>query len=311
MTQQSRGDATQPAAPIVWPEGFRSAANLGFDLDSEDVALTVDRGTRNRLSVMSHQAYGALTGVPRVLALLERYDVRATFFAPGYTVERYPDLLKRIRDAGHEIAHHGYMHEAMAGLSYEEEAAVIDRGLEALDSVLGVRPVGYRAPLWETSYSTAEMLLDRGFLYDSSLMDSDLPYELAERPGEGGAIPHRDPGLMGAGRLGAVRIRARGVRPWCDRGSGQGAVDVAGRTGRVAPLRVVLHPDDPPLPQRQARQDAGARDPPGYDDRHVGSLAHELRGDRQARAIPGARAAGLPAAGDRGVAAQHAVGGTG
>lgn len=185
MTQHQTSDATQPAAPITWPQGFRSAANIGFDLDSEDVALTVDRGTRNRLSVMSHQAYGALTGVPRVLDLLKRFDVQATFFAPGYTVERYPDLLKRIRDAGHEIAHHGYMHEAMAGLSYDEEAGIIDRGLEALDSVLGIRPVGYRAPLWETSYSTAEILLDRGFLYDSSLMDSDLPYELAERPGEG------------------------------------------------------------------------------------------------------------------------------
>ncbi|MFG2887676.1 polysaccharide deacetylase [Streptomyces sp. NPDC048297] len=179
------GDATQPAAPITWPTGFRAAANLGFDLDAEDVALTIDRGTRDRLSVMSHQAYGALTGVPRVLDLLDRFDLKATFFAPGYTVERYPDLLRRIRDAGHEIAHHGYLHEAMAGLSYKEEAAVIDRGLESLDKVLGVRPVGYRAPLWETSYSTAEILLDRGFLYDSSLMDSDLPYELAERPGDG------------------------------------------------------------------------------------------------------------------------------
>ncbi|MFF8919303.1 polysaccharide deacetylase [Streptomyces sp. NPDC015032] len=174
------GDATQPAGPVAWPEGFRAAATLGFDLDSEDVALTADSGTRERLSVMTHQAYGALTGVPRVLRLLERYDLKATFFAPGYTVERYPDLLRQIRDSGHEIAHHGYLHEAMAGISREREEAIIDRGLEALDSVLGIRPVGYRAPMWETSYATPQILLDRGLLYDSSLMDSDLPYELAE-----------------------------------------------------------------------------------------------------------------------------------
>lgn len=177
-------DVTRPADPVAWPDGCTAAATLGFDLDSEDVALTVDPESRHRLSAMSHQAYGALTGVPRVLDLLERYDVRATFFCPGYTAERYPDLLRRVRDAGHEIAHHGYLHEAMAGMTREQEAAVLDRGLEALDRVAGVRPEGYRAPMWETTYQTAELLLDRGFLYDSSLMDSDVPYELAERPGE-------------------------------------------------------------------------------------------------------------------------------
>jgi peptidoglycan/xylan/chitin deacetylase (PgdA/CDA1 family) len=178
-------DVTAPAGPVTWPAGYQAAATLGFDMDAEDVALTVDPESRHRLSAMSHQAYGPLTGVPRVLDLLERYDVRATFFCPGYTAERYPDLLRRVRDAGHEIAHHGYLHEAMAGMSRDQEAAVLDRGLEALDRVAGIRPVGYRAPMWETTYATAELLLDRGFAYDSSLMDSDLPYELAERPGAG------------------------------------------------------------------------------------------------------------------------------
>lgn len=178
-------DVTQPAQPISWPGNHTAAAILGFDLDAEDVALTVDPESRQRLSVMSHQAYGPLTGVPRVLELLARHDLRATFFCPGYTAERYPDLLRRVRDEGHEIAHHGYLHEAMAGASRAEEAAVLDRGLEALDRVVGTSPVGYRAPMWETTYQTAELLLDRGFHYDSSLMDSDFPYELAERPGDG------------------------------------------------------------------------------------------------------------------------------
>jgi peptidoglycan/xylan/chitin deacetylase (PgdA/CDA1 family) len=177
-------DVTAPAAAVSWPDGHRAAATLGFDMDGEDVAITVDAESRHRLSAMSHQAYGALTGVPRVLELLRRHDVRATFFCPGYTAERYPDVLRRVRDDGHEIAHHGFMHEAMAGMTREQETAVLDRGLEALDRVVGLRPVGYRAPMWETTYATAELLLDRGFLYDSSLMDSDVPYELAERPGE-------------------------------------------------------------------------------------------------------------------------------
>jgi peptidoglycan/xylan/chitin deacetylase (PgdA/CDA1 family) len=154
-------------------------------MDAEDVALTVDPESRHRLSAMSHQAYGPLTGMPRVLDLLKRHDLRATFFCPGYTAERYPDLLRRVRDEGHEIAHHGYLHEAIAGMSPTQEADVLDRGLDALERVVGTRPTGYRAPMWETTYATAGLLLDRGFRYDSSLMDSDLPYELAERPGEG------------------------------------------------------------------------------------------------------------------------------
>jgi peptidoglycan/xylan/chitin deacetylase (PgdA/CDA1 family) len=177
-------DVTQPATPVSWPAGRQAAAFIGFDMDAEDVALTVDPESRHRLSAMSHQAYGPLTGMPRVLDLLARHDLRATFFCPGYTAERYPDLLRRVRDEGHEIAHHGYLHEAIAGMTPQQEAEVLDRGLDALERVVGVRPSGYRAPMWETTYATAGLLLDRGFLYESSMMDSDLPYELAERPGE-------------------------------------------------------------------------------------------------------------------------------
>jgi peptidoglycan-N-acetylglucosamine deacetylase len=173
-------DVTEPAAPIRWPQGHRAAATLGFDMDAEAVALTVQPSSAGRLSVMSHQAYGPLTGVPRILRVLEQRGVRATFFCPGFTAERYPDLLRRVRDAGHEVAHHGYLHEAVAGMTAAEEAAMLDRGLDALDRVLGERPVGYRAPMWEATYATAGLLLDRGFAYDSSLMDGELPYLLAE-----------------------------------------------------------------------------------------------------------------------------------
>jgi len=173
-------DATLPAAPVTWPSGEQAAATLGFDMDAESVVLTVQPSSASRLSVMSHQAYGPLTGMPRILDLLARRDLRATFFCPGFTAERYPDLLRRVRDAGHEIAHHGYLHESVAGMTVAQEAAMIDRGLDALEQVTGQRPVGYRAPMWETTYATAGLLLDRGFLYDSSLMDGEMPYELAE-----------------------------------------------------------------------------------------------------------------------------------
>ncbi len=178
-------DATRPAEPIQWPAGKRAAAVLGFDMDAESVVLAINPEHRRRLSVMSHQAYGPVTGMPRILAMLRRHELRATFFCPGYTAERYPDLVRRVLDDGHEVAHHGYLHEAIQGMSVQQEADVLDRGLDALQRITGQRPVGYRAPMWETTYATAQLLLDRGFLYDSSLMDCDVPYELAERPGDG------------------------------------------------------------------------------------------------------------------------------
>jgi peptidoglycan/xylan/chitin deacetylase (PgdA/CDA1 family) len=172
-------DATSPAEPVEWPGGRRAAAIFSFDLDAEAVVLTADPSNATRLSVMSHQAYGPLTGVPRLLRLLARQEVTATFFVPGYTAERYPGVVAGIAEAGHEIAHHGYLHEAVRGMTPQQEAAMLDRGLEALDKVLGIRPAGYRAPMWEATYATPRLLADRGFAYDSSLMDSDVPYRLA------------------------------------------------------------------------------------------------------------------------------------
>ena len=162
-----------------WPDGKRAAAAFTFDVDAESAVLWSQPHNANRMSVMSHQAYGPLVGVPRILGLLERHGVRGTFFVPGYTADRYPDVVRSIADAGHELAHHGYLHEQPTALTLEGEIEALDRGLEALDRVAGVRPIGYRAPMWDLSWRTPELLHERGFLYDSSLMDADSPYELA------------------------------------------------------------------------------------------------------------------------------------
>jgi peptidoglycan/xylan/chitin deacetylase (PgdA/CDA1 family) len=151
--------------------------------------LAVDHGHANRMSAISHQAYGPLVGVPRILKILARHEVTSTFFVPGYTAFRYPDVIRSIVAEGHEIAHHGYLHEAMAGLSADEEAAILDRGTAVLEEVTGVRPIGYRAPMWELNWHSPKLLRDRGFLYDSSLMDADHPYELAVGTGSLVEIP--------------------------------------------------------------------------------------------------------------------------
>lgn len=168
-----------PAEPVTWPEKFRAAASFTFDVDAESAVLATAPHARMRAGVMSHQSYGPLVGVPRILDILTRHGVTATFFVPGYTADRYPAVVRSIADAGHEIAHHGYMHEPLEGVDRATEASYLDRGLEALERVAGIRPVGYRAPMWEPTWSTADLLAERGFLYDSSFMDADVPYELA------------------------------------------------------------------------------------------------------------------------------------
>jgi peptidoglycan/xylan/chitin deacetylase (PgdA/CDA1 family) len=171
------------ASPIPWPDGKRAAAAFTFDVDAESAVLGPAPEAATRMSVMSHQAYGPLVGVPRILSILERQGIRSTFFVPGYTALRYPQVVRSIAEAGHEIAHHGYLHEPMTGLSETAEAEILDRGIEAIEKVAGVTPVGYRAPMWELNYQSPALLAQRGFLYDSSLMDADVPYELAVRPG--------------------------------------------------------------------------------------------------------------------------------
>jgi peptidoglycan-N-acetylglucosamine deacetylase len=168
-----------PLHPITWPDGAKAAASFTFDVDAESCTIAHDPTSTRRMSLMSHQSYGPKVAVPRLLAILARQDIRATFFIPGFTAESYPDVVRRIVDGGHEVAHHGYLHEPMQGIDAATEAGYMDRGLEALTKVAGVRPVGYRAPWWELNWHSPGLLADRGFLYDSSLLDGDAPYRFA------------------------------------------------------------------------------------------------------------------------------------
>ena len=168
---------------VRWPDGKSAAAAFTFDVDAESAVLWGNEAVGARMSVMSHQAYGPLVGIPRILDLLEQHQIRSTFFVPGHTADRYPVAVRSIVAAGHEIAHHGYLHEQPTALTLEDEIDALDRGLAALADVAGVRPVGYRAPMWDLSWRTPALLAERGFLYDSSLMDADHPYELSISPG--------------------------------------------------------------------------------------------------------------------------------
>jgi peptidoglycan/xylan/chitin deacetylase (PgdA/CDA1 family) len=119
----------------------------------------------------------AVVGADRILSLLHRHGIRATWFIPGHTIDTYPDICARVHAEGHEVGNHGYMHEPPATLSREQEEAVLLRGNESINRLTGYYPRGYRSPSWDLSPSTVELLLEHGFSYDSSQMGNDyLPY---------------------------------------------------------------------------------------------------------------------------------------
>ncbi|MFK0041855.1 polysaccharide deacetylase [Paenarthrobacter sp. NPDC090517] len=181
MNQPAFADSLHP---ITWPQGYQAAASFTFDVDAESCTIAHDPSSTRRMSLMSHQSYGPKIAVPRLLQILDRQDVKGTFFIPGFTAESYPDVVRMIADRGHEIAHHGYLHEPMQGIDAATEASYLDRGLEALANVAGSRPVGYRAPWWELNWQSPALLADRGFLYDSSLLDGDAPYRMSVAEGD-------------------------------------------------------------------------------------------------------------------------------
>jgi peptidoglycan/xylan/chitin deacetylase (PgdA/CDA1 family) len=162
----------------IWPEGRRAGFALTFDVDAESAILAADVRYARRLTTMSHQAFGPKVGVPRILRLLERHGVRSTFFVPGLTADRYPAMVEAIAAAGHEVGHHSYSHTELHRLDEDGERREMERGLASLERILGTRPAGYRAPMWELNERTPALLAEYGFRFDSSLMDDDRPYLL-------------------------------------------------------------------------------------------------------------------------------------
>lgn len=147
---------------------------LTFDFDAISLWIGPMRATSP--SMISRGEFGAV-GVERILRLLERESIPATFFITGHTAETYSALTRAIAETGHEIGHHGYLHENPIDLTRDEEERVLLRGLAALDAVAGVRPIGYRSPAWDNSPNTIDLLLAHGFRYESSLMADDFsPY---------------------------------------------------------------------------------------------------------------------------------------
>lgn len=144
---------------------------LTFDFDAESLWAGEKFETP---TYQSRGEYGARVGVPRILSLLDQYDICATFFIPGIIVKKYSNIVKEIHEKGHEIGHHGYLHQSPSRLELKEERQALEQGIEAIETVTGQKPKGYRSPSWDLSQNSIRLFREYDFLYDSSMMGDDF-----------------------------------------------------------------------------------------------------------------------------------------
>ncbi|MCU0818360.1 MAG: polysaccharide deacetylase [Beijerinckiaceae bacterium] len=174
----NRVRAGRSLKPKAWPGGKRCAVALSFDSDHDTNELR-DGGVS--IGRMSWGQYGNRVGVPKILEVLKRESVPATFFVPAVAALLYPDEQRRVVAGGHEIGLHGWIHELNSVLPEDVERDLHFRAADTLTEITGTRPVGMRTPSWDFSPATLKIQRELGLLYDSSLMADNDPYELVEK----------------------------------------------------------------------------------------------------------------------------------
>jgi peptidoglycan-N-acetylglucosamine deacetylase len=163
---------------MKWPNGAQCAVILTFDLDAE---LMWYNSYPHTPGYKARGQYGPLVGAPRIIELTAKYEIPSTFFVPGKVAETYSDLVKELHEKGHEIGHHGYLHEYVSKLEEAEEREMLQKGMDAIEKVIGKKPCGYRSPAADFSEHTLALMDEFGFLYDSSMMKDDFnPYRLTD-----------------------------------------------------------------------------------------------------------------------------------
>lgn len=162
---------------IRWPQNKVCAAMISVNLDAEFFAkiyypdVEVEEGDILRLG-----RTGIRFGLPHLLEVLDRYQLKATFFIPGQVAKRYPDAVRAIAAHGHEIGCHGNHHEILAHMTGDEQRALLTEARDILQETTGQTPVGFRMPEGEITEETLSIAKSLGFTYSSSLSDDDVPY---------------------------------------------------------------------------------------------------------------------------------------
>jgi peptidoglycan/xylan/chitin deacetylase (PgdA/CDA1 family) len=205
-----RAYAGRSLAPKSWPGGARCCVTLSFDADHETIPLRDSDESPMRIS---QGQYGARQGVPRLRRLLERHDIKASFFYPAVSALLHPEEVRGVADEGHEIGIHSWIHEANTVLPPGVERELTLRATDTLEKLSGCRPVGIRTASWDFSVDTLSIIREMGLLYDSSLMADDDAYELLAN-GEPTGIVELPPEWIRDDAVYFNMVRFSGLRPY-------------------------------------------------------------------------------------------------
>ncbi len=169
--------------PIPWPNGAKCAVAITFDMDADSlIHVARPDDSHERLYPISMGRYGPTVAIPRILATYRRLELRQSFFVPAWCMEQYPQAVEAILDGGHEIGHHGYIHEDPI-VTKDGHRAWFERALEVHKRQTGRSPRGYRAPVYNITQDVIDLLIEHGFSYESSLMADDIPYQMRTAEG--------------------------------------------------------------------------------------------------------------------------------
>ena len=179
VSQVNQVRAGRDLNPDSWPGGARVAVLLSYDVDNETI-----QGLRTgdiNIGQLSQGQYGSRVALPRIVKLMDEQEIPATFFFPAWSLKLAPEQADIIQQSGrHEIGVHGWIHELNTSLDGATESRLLAQAVDQIEAITGTRPVGYRAPSWNHSPNTLQIVRDMGFLYESSLMHDDRPYELLQ-----------------------------------------------------------------------------------------------------------------------------------
>ncbi|MEE3008127.1 MAG: polysaccharide deacetylase family protein [Pseudomonadota bacterium] len=173
-----------------WPQNKRLALSLVVNVE-EGSELSIAEGDKgpepvDELGVVlkkpirnygneSNYLYGIKRGAPRIMSLLERYKLRATFTAAARSLELYPDLAKQIVSGGHEVCSHGWRWVHQFHMNEDEESEFIDKAVESIKVSTGQRPCGWLSRYLLTP-NTRRLLIEKGFLYHMDDYSDDMPF---------------------------------------------------------------------------------------------------------------------------------------
>lgn len=287
-------EIVEPDLTGAWPDDADIAVCLTFDTQGAiDGLRDYHAGGTTRWPNgdpnwwdYTERSYGMRTGLPRLLDLLDRYDVTSTFPTCGMTAEWYPESIAEIADRGHEVSNHSYSHELLVELDVDAEQKEILEGERAIEAVTGEPPTGWRSPVYSTSTRTLDLLCAQDYLWDSSFFNYDTPYVLTDGENELVEVPtHLDDWSLYL-LYDGVAMHMGGT----PRGTPSGVLDVltsefdylyreARRTGQPRTFIYTMHPKITGRPHRTEGLERFIRhveDKPGVWFTNIGAVAERV-----------------------------------